>query len=232
MSSVPDPALKRRRIKIVAAAVGILALFGLVAYFGGGTWWKETVDTLSPAWLLVCFALLPLAGFPMSLLLIAVGARFGFWPGFGFTAVITAFHLVTSYPLAGLVRRPVMAILDKAGWSLPKLTPRTAWPFATWLALAPGVSYAIKAYTPSLAGIPFTTFFVCYFPINMSTAVLGLLLGGATTHFSWPIAGVVVVYAIVILTLTKLIAARLREQGAFKKDAQISPPADECARTA
>ncbi len=200
---------------IVASVVGIAALFALITHFGGGDRWKEMMHSLPPAILLTAFALLPLTGFPVTLLLLAVGARFGFWAGLGLTAAATAVHLVASYPLSSIFRRPVTALLKKAGWTLPRLDRRSAWPFSTWLALAPGLSYSLKNYTPALAAVPFSIYFITYYPIHMFTAVLGLLLGGATMNFSWPVAAGLAGYAIVMGVLTKILTDRLRESRAF-----------------
>jgi len=218
-----SPELRRRRITIIATGIGIAVLFAVLTHFGGGDRWKETMNSVPPFILLASFAVLPLTGFPVTLLLLAVGARFGFWPGLAATAGVTVFHLIASYPLAGFVRRPVTAMLSKAGWSLPQLNRRAAWPFSTWLALAPGLSYTLKNYTPALAGVPFAIYFITYYPIHMATSVLGLLLGGASTNFSWPMAAGIAVYAIIMAVLTKLLADRLREHRALDKSTDGTP---------
>lgn len=224
--------LMRRRITVVVLVVGIAALFAAITHFGGGDHWKEWMQTMPLLPLLVCFALLPLTGFPLTLLLLAVGARLGFWPGLAATAVVTVIHLVASYPLAGRVRRPVTALLSKAGWRLPQLDREAAWPFSAWLALAPGLSYALKNYTPPLAGVPFTIYFATYFPIHMVTSVLGLLLGGATMNFSWPMAAGVLVYAIIMGTLTKILADRLRKRSKAATNATEVPVDSASTHTA
>jgi uncharacterized membrane protein YdjX (TVP38/TMEM64 family) len=107
-------------------------------------------------------------------------------------------------------------LLARAGWTIPQIGRRAAWPFSTWLAVAPGLSYALKNYTPPLAGVPFTIYFLTYYPIHMGTSVLGLLLGNVTRNFSWPLVTMVAVYAIVMAVLTKWLASRLREAGSFE----------------
>src|SRR5688572_29728774 len=100
---VTSTLLMRRRITAIVVVVVIAALFAAITHFGGGERWKEWMETMPPLPLLICFAVLPLTGFPVTLLLLAVGARFGFWPGLAATAVATVIHLLASYPLAGLV---------------------------------------------------------------------------------------------------------------------------------
>ncbi len=192
----------------------IVVGFGLFAKFGGH-YWKETISSLPAPVLLLCLALLPLTGFPVSLMLVAVGARFGFWQGLAAAAVAIPIHLALSYPLSGLFRRPITGLLTKAGWTLPKLDRKTAWPFTTWLAFVPGVSYTLKNYTPPLAGVPLRIYFLAFYPVHLITAVLGLLIGGATMHFSWLLAAGIVTYGIAIGILTKFLANRLRSRGAW-----------------
>jgi uncharacterized membrane protein YdjX (TVP38/TMEM64 family) len=201
----------RQRILVISLGIGIVLLFVLISRFGGSQW-KEAMSALPAPALLLCFALLPLTGFPVTLVLVAVGARFGFGLGLAITAGAIAIHLSASYPLAGLVRKPVTALLKKAGWTLPKLDERTAWPFSLWLSLAPGLSYALKNYTSPLAGVPFGTYFLTYFPVHLCTSVIGLLLGGATMHFSWPLVFGVLAYAIGMGVLSRQLALRLREK--------------------
>ncbi|MGC4074152.1 MAG: hypothetical protein QM760_16895 [Nibricoccus sp.] len=215
---------RRHRTKVIIGGIGLIILFAVLAKFGGH-YWKDTINTLSPAILVACLAVLPLTGFPVSLLLIAVGARLGFWLGFATAAAMIAVHLALSYPLSGLFRKPITALLAKAGWTLPRLNRKTAWPFATWLALFPGLSYSLKNYAPALAGIPFGIYFVAFYPVHLFTAVVGLLLGGASMHFSWPLVCGLAVYAIVMATLTRVLSSLLKAHGAFASPAIPDPAA-------
>ena len=206
---------RRQRILVVSIAVAVVILFAVVTRIGGGEHWRGAINALPVAALLACFAFLPLTGFPVTLVLVAVGARFGFGVGLAITAAAIVVHLSLSYPLAERLRRPVTALLKRAGWALPKLDDRNAWPFSLWLSLAPGLSYALKNYTSPLAGVPFRTYFLTYFPVHLCTSVIGLLLGGATMRFSWPLVAGVLVYGIGMALLSRQLAARLGKRGAF-----------------
>jgi uncharacterized membrane protein YdjX (TVP38/TMEM64 family) len=216
MSHAVTTSQRRQRIRVAVIAVAIVLVFAAITRFGGGQHWKEAINALPVFALLTCFAFLPLTGFPVTLILLAVGARFGFAIGLAITAAAIIVHLSISYPLAERLRRPVTALLRRAGWTLPKLDQRSAWPFSLWLSLAPGLSYALKNYTSPLAGVPFRTYFFTYFPVHLCTSVIGLLLGGATMHFSWPLVCGVLVYAISMGLLSKRLAARLGKSGAFR----------------
>ncbi len=211
MTSPVSPAIRRRRIAIVALGIGIAIAFVTATHLGGGDRWKAMVENLSEPWLLLCFALLPLTGFPLTLLLLAVGARFGVMNGLCLTAAMTAVHLVLSYPVAKWVRRPVTSLLAKAGWTLPELDRRTTWPFSVWVALAPGLSYTLKNYAVPLAGTSFGVYFATFLPIHLATSTLGLMLGGATMHLSWSVGIGIAIYALVVALVTHWLAIRFKE---------------------
>jgi uncharacterized membrane protein YdjX (TVP38/TMEM64 family) len=192
------------------AAALLIALLGFSHV--SGAQWKEAVHGMPAPALLICCMVLPLTGFPVTVLLVALGARFGVAAGLGITALTITIHLCASYPLAGLLRRPVVRLLDSAGWELPTLDRGTAWTFALWLALAPGLSYALKNYTSPLAGVPFRVFFPIYLPVHLATSIIGLMLGGATMDFSWPLAAGLLVYAAVLCMLSRQLFLRLREK--------------------
>jgi len=208
---LPPAEKKRKRTLTIVAAVLIVAAFGAALRFAPLDDWKAWIQALPPLALFLAFALLPLTGFPVTLVLVATGMRFGFWPGLGATAAAIAIHLTLSYHLAGFVRRPVNLLLKRAGWEIPKLDRRSAWPFSTWLALAPGLSYTLKNYIPSLAGVPFGIFVATYYPAHIATGVIGLLLGGVAMHFSWPVAAGIIAYIIGMGFLTRILARRFHK---------------------
>ena len=208
---LPTAEKKQKRTFTIVVAVLIVAAFGTALRFAPLDEWKAWIQALPPLALFLAFALLPLTGFPVTLVLVATGMRFGFWLGLGATAVAIAVHLTLSFHLASFVRRPVNILLKRAGWEIPKLDRRSAWPFSTWLALAPGLSYALKNYSPSLAGVPFGIFVATYYPAHLATGVIGLLLGGVAMNFSWPVAAGIVAYVVAMGFLTRILARRFRE---------------------
>lgn len=212
------PERKRKRLLTIVVGVGLIILFGAALRFAPLEEWKAWIQALPPVALFLAFALLPLTGFPVTLVLVATGMRFGFWPGLGATSIAIAIHLTLSFHLASFVRRPVNALLRRAGWEIPKLDERSAWPFSTWLALAPGLSYTLKNYIPSLAGVPFGIFFATYYPAHLATGIIGLLLGGVAMHFSWPLAAGIAVYIVAMALLTRMLARRFRELSQSKAD--------------
>jgi uncharacterized membrane protein YdjX (TVP38/TMEM64 family) len=208
---------KYTRIFIIAAGVICVGLLLWATHVFGSDAWEEMIKGMPPALLIAALFVLPLTGFPLTVLLLAVGAHFGFARGIGIAAVGTAVHLLASYPLAGFVKKPVTALLKRADWPLPKIHGDAVWPFAFWVALVPGLSYALKNYVGPLAGVPFRVYFISYYPVHIATSVVGLMLGGATMNFSWKHMVVIAIYAGVLLFLTRTIATRLRKARGTRK---------------
>src|SRR3954464_9924691 len=69
----------------------------------------RAMGTLNSAALLSLSAVLPLAGFPISLVYLLVGSRFRPLIGLGIVGVITAFHLLgTHWVTRSFLRRPLL----------------------------------------------------------------------------------------------------------------------------
>lgn len=210
------PASPHQRRRLILAGI-LVALVVAVAWIfhtlPDGTW-KRMVNGL-PLWeLLTALVFLPLVGFPVSVLYVAVGARFGIAVGLVYTGLATVAHLCLSYLIGRHARRPLLAIIEWTGWSLPDIHPSGARPFALWLALVPGLSYSLKNYMPALVGLPFRASFTCYLPVHLMTAIIGLALGGATMKFSWTLVAAVAVYAGFMTWLTRRLARRLKSGAA------------------
>lgn len=199
----------RFRLLFLGGIVVVISGLAFLTQLPEGTW-PRLVQSFSVGQLLVGLALLPLAGFPISVLYVAVGARFGLGPGLVAAGLASLLHVCLSYPLARALRRPLLAIIEKAGWKLPSLDDTTMRPFTLLAALAPGLSYTLKNYLPPLAGIPFLTTVIIFLPIHLLTATVGLALGGVTMHFSWPLALGAVGYGAIIIWLTRHLARRIK----------------------
>lgn len=210
----PSPAVQRsrRRMRVIGAVIVAAVVLGLAWFLHSlpdGSW-SRTIERLPAAGLLLALVVLPLFGLPISVLYLAVGARWGVGVGLLITGAATMLHLVLSYPLGRAARRPLTKLLERAGWRLPHITPTAARPFCLWVALVPGLSYTLKNYVPALVGIPLRVAFPAYLPVHLATAVAGLALGGVTVRFSWPVVGAALAYGLFMIVLTRHLAHRLR----------------------
>ncbi|HKQ37739.1 MAG TPA: hypothetical protein VJ063_06645, partial [Verrucomicrobiae bacterium] len=85
--------------KLLAAALlcGVGAFLALTLDFHEARHWIQGVNS---GWFLLLFALLPILGFPLSILQIVAGVKFGFWTGMSVTAVAMSVHLLGAHWLA------------------------------------------------------------------------------------------------------------------------------------
>lgn len=210
LTSLPStPAVRRRRWLAAALIVVVLAaLAGATKFLPGG--WEEWVTSLPATGLLLALALLPIVGFPISALHIATGARFGVTAGLAAVAATTVVHLLGSFVLARWLDRPTRRLLTRLGWHLAFVPAQAAWPFTFWIALLPGVSYALKNYIPPLGGVSLRVYLGAHFPLHVLHALVGLSLGHATIKFNWTLGTLLAVYIIVLTLLTRSLTRRFR----------------------
>lgn len=225
MSKAPT-SVRRARLVVV----GSLAL--LVVLIGMGVWllpdgaWEEWIMSVPAGLLVGALVVLPLVGFPITALQLAAGARFGIVGGLGVVAFSIVMHLAASLAIVRWADRPVRWTMRACGWKMPAVHDESAWPFAAWLALLPGVSYTFKNLVAPIVGVPVRTYVGAFFPIHLASSVVGLALGGATIKFSWESVGFAIVYTIVLIVLTRTLIRRIRMTSSFvpEADALIASP--------
>ena len=203
---------KFRRARLLLAVALALAGAGVawVLYSLPEGSWRSWVDSLSVSTLLIALTVLPIFGFPISVLHIAAGARFGLGLGSVAVALSTLAHLLATYLLAQLLEGPLRRVLGVFGWHLPKVPAASAWPFGFWIALLPGVSYALKNAVPPLASVSLRVYIGTALPTHIATSLIGLGIGRATMEFSWPLAAGVAAYAAILAVLTRKLARHFR----------------------
>ncbi len=204
---------RTRTARLILAATVILVATGagwLVYSLPDGTW-DRWVESLSVGTLLAALTVLPIFGFPISVLHIATGARFGLLLGTAAVAVTTLAHLIATYLLARALEAPLRRMLATFGWHLPHVPAGAAWAFGFWIALLPGVSYALKNAVPPLTAISLRVYVATALPTHVATAFIGLGIGRATVEFSWTLLVTIGVYATLIALLTRRLARHFRK---------------------
>lgn len=216
----------RRRIRLARTllAVGVTALV-IAAGWGissmpDGTW-QRWITSLSPLGLVLALCVLPIVGFPVSVLHVATGARFGMAWGIVALAGATLTHLLLTYALARTMDGPLRRLLATFGWKLPQVPHTASWAFGFWIALLPGISYALKNAVPPLASVSLRVYVATAFPVHLATGMVGLAIGRATINFSWPLAGFIALYATGLALLSRKLARRIRD--ASHRQAGASP---------
>ena len=171
-----------------------LALLGLAA-----AWWflyshrhelkRETLvaygNRLHGPWFLAAFFILPLAGFPLSILLLLAGMRFGLWGGMVASAAAVAFHNFAAFRIAhGLFRDRVRERMERAGYGIPPIDPKHRIWFTALFAAIHGPPYAAKLYLLALTDVPFRIYFWIGAPIYIAFCLIPVGAGSAVTDFN------------------------------------------------
>lgn len=133
---------------------------------------------------IAAFLVLPLLGFPVSILLVLAGIRFGLGGGMALAAGGMLFHHFAAFRLAhGGFRQRVSERLKRAGYSIPAIkTGHRAW-FTALFAAIHGPPYAAKLYLLALTDIPFRIYLCVGAPVYILFCLIPVGAGSALMSF-------------------------------------------------
>ncbi len=170
---------------LAAFAVGVVILWLVAADFD----WRaipRALNRLNTGALLALTTFLPLAGFPISMVYLLVGARFGPVFGLGVVSGITALHLLGTHWIArSFLRKPIVRAVERRRHHVPEVPPGENFAVALMVMLAPAIPYFIRNYVLALSGIPLRVYFAVALPIHVLRSYVALFLGdfgGAPSH--------------------------------------------------
>lgn len=204
---VPVPS---RRV-LMAIGVGVVLLVGVVMLgrrfdFAAVHAWTERVNGFA---VFAAMALLPLVGFPISVLHAAAGIKFGLGWGLVLAALALVVHLVLSFALVRLLPGFFAKRLDFLRRRLPPTTHRAATFFTL---LMPAAPYFAQNYLVPLIGVPFSMFFAIGFPLHLVRSVISLYVGDMSAHPTPGRIAFVAGYAVVVTLAWGWAFRRLRAQ--------------------
>lgn len=152
---------------------------------------------------------LPLGGFPVTPLHVAVGIRFGVKLGLLLVAASVLLQLLASYGLVHLFREKFARRLE----SVRKRIPKTAHgSMCLFTMLLPGVPYFAKNYVLPVLGVPFRTYLLICLPIHVARSSVAIIFGDESDNLTpGRIAGLAVYYALTLL-VSWWMFRRLRSQ--------------------
>jgi uncharacterized membrane protein YdjX (TVP38/TMEM64 family) len=165
-----------------------------------------------PAW--VAFALLavlPLIGFPASVLHIAAGIRFGAPLGLALVSASIALQLVASFGIVRLWRDR----FERARWvkKVRKRIPQSSHAsICVFTVLLPGAPYTAINYVLPLLGVPLRTFVLCCLPLHTLRSTVTVVFGDQSDTLTPGRLAALVAYALMILGASWLMYRRLRRQ--------------------
>lgn len=140
------------------------------------------------SWLVfVVITVLPLVGFPVTVLHILAGMRWGPKLGLALVVVSILLQLLASYALVHLFRPAFERRLAKFRERIPQ---GAHGPVTLLTALLPGVPYFAKNYLIPVMGVPLRTFLLWCFPLHAVRASIAVIFGDASddltpTRIAW-----------------------------------------------
>jgi uncharacterized membrane protein YdjX (TVP38/TMEM64 family) len=207
--SRPDPAPIPPRLwwigGIVVTVLALLVIFGRTWLAG----LHDRAAELNGPALVAALTLLPLIGFPVSVLHALTGARFGWAVGMAIVAASIAVQMTASY---AIVRLAPDFFARRFAWLRERLPPGTHRSLTLFTILLPGAPYFAQNYTLAVAGVPFRLFFSYAFPLNVGRSFIGLIFGEWSGNLTPGRMTFIAVYAAGIMLACGLAFRRLRAQ--------------------
>jgi uncharacterized membrane protein YdjX (TVP38/TMEM64 family) len=171
----------------------------------------QPLQNSHPAWWLAAMMFLPLAGFPISPLWVAAGARLGPWWGSAAAVVSILVNTSCGYAIAArLFSDPIRRLLQRRNIKVPELAPRDEWKFILICRITPGFPLVIQNYLLGCARVNFGRYLLVTLPVQSAWAVGFVVFGSALRQSNITrivlAAGLVVAVVLVI----SLLRSRLR----------------------
>lgn len=138
----------------------------------------QLMGRLNPVAVLLLTSTLPIFGFPISVVYLVLGARFGPYVGFAAVAGITTVHLLGTYLIAkSFLRAPVLRWLTRHKHQIPEVPQGEGAAIVVVAILVPVLPYFIRNYLLALSGIPLRTYLLVGVPLYTLPSAVTLFLG-------------------------------------------------------
>lgn len=206
---------KNRRA--VWSAIGLVALtiaaVALIILYTDLSWSNVTdwIDRLDPIAVLPLMALLPIAGFPIAIVYLIAGARFGpLWGGV-VVAGVTMVHLAGTYLVTrSFLRAPLKRFIEKRHAHLPDIPDDEQAAVCLIAALVPGLPYVVRNYLLALAGVKLRYYFWVCLPVYVARSYVTILMGDMSSNPSQTRIIVLILVDILKVAICGFVIWRLR----------------------
>jgi uncharacterized membrane protein YdjX (TVP38/TMEM64 family) len=204
--------------------IAILVIGGAVGWLlASGFDWKvipRALAELNMALVLVVTAILPLVGFPISIVYLVIGARFGPAMGLAVVAGITVVHLLgTHWITRSFLRDPLLRFIERRGHRVPPVPEGENTVVAVMIMMAPGIPYFLRNFTLALSGVPLRVYLPVALPFHLLRSCVTLFVGDLGGSPSRGGAKLVVIIYTVRLGIFLALAWWLRRRHLRKKAA-------------
>ena len=198
-----------RKIFVAVLLSGVGAFLALTVDLHAVRQWIEGVNR---GWFFLLLAVLPIVGFPLSVLQIVAGVKFGFWTGMSVTAAAMSVHLLGSHWLAsGFLKNPVSRLLERTRFRLPQVHGNEQSVLGFIVPFLPG-SYTAKNYLMVLGGVSLRTLLCICLPVYAVRASSGIFLGGVSGHLTPWLITLLIVGKIIAIVITIWVVKRYRHR--------------------
>jgi uncharacterized membrane protein YdjX (TVP38/TMEM64 family) len=209
----------RRQILTAAGIVLACAAITVAYHFVDVDALHRKAEELNGPAVFAGITLLPLVGFPVSVLHAVAGVRFGLKLGIPLVACSIFLQLLLSFALVKLLPNFFQRHLE---WLRKKLPHTTHGPLTLFTMLLPGVPYFAQLYVLPLVGVPLRIFLLYSLPINVARSLAGVLFGDMSDHLT-PLrlagfAGYVIAITVACAWSFRRLQARLKDRPAAAGD--------------
>jgi uncharacterized membrane protein YdjX (TVP38/TMEM64 family) len=171
--------------------------------------------SLPPSTVIAAFFLLPPVGFPVSVLLVLIGLRFGIMWGMIIVTVGMFFHLLVVYGIAQSGMRDAMRRrIASFGYEIPPIKGSHRLWFTTLFASIHGPPYAAKLYLLALTDLPFRYHCGIALPVYIGFSLLPVSAGKAVMNLNPVTVSVIVIASIALLLFGRWLTWRHTGKGA------------------
>jgi uncharacterized membrane protein YdjX (TVP38/TMEM64 family) len=156
-------------------------------------------------------AVLPLLGFPVNILHVAAGMRFGAPLALVLVVATICLHLVASFFIVQRWRDR----FERARWiaRLRKRIPRGAHAsVCVFTVLLPGAPYAAINYALPLLGVPLRTLLLCALPVHALRSTVTILFGAQIDKLTGARLAILLGYALAVLAASWWTYRRLQSR--------------------
>lgn len=165
--------------------------------------------SLPPALLIAAFFVLPLVGFPVSVLLVVIGLRFGIVWGMVIVTVGMFFHLLVVHGIARSgMREKMRRRIAAFGYEIPPIKENHRLWFTTLFASIHGPPYAAKLYLLALTDLPFRYHCGIALPVYIGFSLLPVSAGKAVMNLNPISVSALVLAALALLVLSRWMTLR------------------------
>lgn len=211
MKPAPGTEPKRSILPLVAVLVVLVA----IAVFSSRIDVHELhnlTQELDGRLVFLLLVVLPLFGFPVSVLHVLAGIRWGARTGLELVVVSIFLQLLASYALVHLFRPVFERRLQRVRERVPVGAHSAV---ALFTMLLPGVPYFAKNYVLPLVGVPLPTYLLWAFPLHSLRSSVAVMFGDVSNELTPMRIALFVSYGVVITVSCAWAFRKLKEKGAF-----------------